>query len=201
VHCVRSGDVLITALPLFHIFALQVTLSLRLRAGATVVTTPRFDLEDIPPAGSGLRVTRTEVATPIVLALARHHAVPICNVPSLRLITSGAAPFGVHLARECAAHLGCWVKQYGMTELGGGTHFVSEIGGGDPASARSRARRERPASDNVRHIAIAACADVTADDAVQHAITVICEQLGPRFSCWSTMPVSAARSATHGRSC
>jgi acyl-CoA synthetase (AMP-forming)/AMP-acid ligase II len=43
VHRVRADDVLITALPLFHIFALQVTLSLGLRAGATVVIMPRFD--------------------------------------------------------------------------------------------------------------------------------------------------------------
>jgi acyl-CoA synthetase (AMP-forming)/AMP-acid ligase II len=135
VHRVRSDDVLITALPLFHIFALQVTLSLGLRAGATVVITPRFDLEDLLRLVQDYGVTRAEVVPPIVLALARQHVVSRYKVSSLRLITSGAAPLSAHLARECTARLGCRVKQaYGMTELGGATHCVPDIGPGDPAS-------------------------------------------------------------------
>jgi acyl-CoA synthetase (AMP-forming)/AMP-acid ligase II len=134
VHRVRADDVLITALPLFHIFALQVTLGLGLRAGATVITMPRFDLEDFLRLVQDYGVTRAEVVPPIALALARHHAVSRYNVSSLRLITSGAAPLGAHLARECAARLGCRVKQaYGMTELGGATHMVPDTGG-DPES-------------------------------------------------------------------
>jgi acyl-CoA synthetase (AMP-forming)/AMP-acid ligase II len=135
VHRVRSHDVLITALPLFHIFALQVTLSLGLRAGATVVIMPRFNLEDFLRLVQDYGVTRAEVVPPIVLALAREHAISRYNVSSLRLITSGAAPLSAHLARECAARLGCRVKQaYGMTELGGATHMMPDTSGGDPAS-------------------------------------------------------------------
>jgi acyl-CoA synthetase (AMP-forming)/AMP-acid ligase II len=135
VHRVRSDDVLITALPLFHIFALQVTLSLGLRAGATVVIMPRFNLEDFLRLVQDYGVTRAEVVPPIVLALAREHAISRYNVSSLRLITSGAAPLSAHLARECAARLGCRVKQaYGMTELGGATHMMPDTSGGDPAS-------------------------------------------------------------------
>jgi acyl-CoA synthetase (AMP-forming)/AMP-acid ligase II len=135
VHRVRADDVLITALPLFHIFALQVTLGLGLRAGATVVIMPRFDLEDFLRLVQDYGVTRAEVVPPIALALARHPAVCRYNVSSLRLITSGAAPLSAHLARECAARLGCRVKQaYGMTELGGATHMVPDTGGGDPES-------------------------------------------------------------------
>jgi acyl-CoA synthetase (AMP-forming)/AMP-acid ligase II len=135
VHRVRADDVLITALPLFHIFCLQVTLGLGLRSGATVVTMPRFGLEDFLRLVQDHRVTRTEVVPPVVLALARHPAVSRYDVSSLRLITSGAAPLSAHLARECAARLGCRVKQgYGMTELGGATHFVPDTGGGDPES-------------------------------------------------------------------
>jgi acyl-CoA synthetase (AMP-forming)/AMP-acid ligase II len=135
VHRVRADDVLVTALPLFHIFALQVTLGLGLRAGATVVTMPRFDLEDFLRLVQDEGVTRVEAVPPIVLALARQHAVSKYDVSSLRLITSGAAPLGADLARECAARLGCRVKQaYGMTELGGATHVVPDTGGGDPES-------------------------------------------------------------------
>jgi acyl-CoA synthetase (AMP-forming)/AMP-acid ligase II len=135
VHRVRADDVLITALPLFHIFALQVTLGLGLRAGAAVVIMPRFDLEHFLRLVQDHGVTRAEVVPPIALALARHPATSRYNVSSLRLITSGAAPLSAHLARECAARLGCRVKQaYGMTELGGATHVVPDTGGRDPES-------------------------------------------------------------------
>jgi acyl-CoA synthetase (AMP-forming)/AMP-acid ligase II len=129
VHRVGPDDVVLNALPLYHVFALQVTLSLGLAAGATVVTMPRFDLEGFCGLVQEHGVTRAEVVPPIVLALARHPAVPGYDLSSLRLITSGAAPLGAALAAECAQRLGCRVKQaYGMTELGA-THVVPDTGG------------------------------------------------------------------------
>jgi long-subunit acyl-CoA synthetase (AMP-forming) len=51
------------------------------------------------------------------------------------VISSGGAPLGEVLAAECALRLGCRVKQgYGMTELGGGTHLVPDLGGGPSGS-------------------------------------------------------------------
>ena len=132
VHRVRDDDVVIAALPLYHIYALQLTLSLGLHAGATVVTMPRFDLHGFLRLVQQHGVTRVEVVPPIVLALARHPAVTGYDLSSLRVITSAAAPLGAALAYECARRLGCRVKQaYGMTELGGATHFVPDTGGGD----------------------------------------------------------------------
>jgi acyl-CoA synthetase (AMP-forming)/AMP-acid ligase II len=135
VHRVGPQDVVLAVLPLYHIFALQVTLGLSLAAGAAVVTTPRFDLEGCCELVQGYKVTRVEVVPPIVLALARHPAVTGYDLSSLRVITSGAAPLGAAAATECARRLGCRVKQaYGMTEFGGGTHIVPDTGGG-PASS------------------------------------------------------------------
>ena len=114
---------------------LQVTLSVGPRAGAAVVTTPRFDLHGFLRLVQDHDVTRAEVVPPIVLGLARHPAVSEYDLSSLRLITSGAAPLSGDLVAGCAARLGCRVKQaYGMTELGGGTHIVPDTGGGDPES-------------------------------------------------------------------
>jgi acyl-CoA synthetase (AMP-forming)/AMP-acid ligase II len=135
VHQVGPDDVLLTVLPLYHLYALQVTLSLGLAAGAAVVTMPRFDLEGCCALVQDHGVTRMEVVPPIVLALARHPAVTGYDLSSLRLITSAAAPLGTALAGECARRLGCRMKQmYGMTELGGATHGVPDTGGG-PASS------------------------------------------------------------------
>jgi acyl-CoA synthetase (AMP-forming)/AMP-acid ligase II len=132
-HGVRGDDVVLAVLPLFHIAGLQVALNLGLSQGATVVTMPRFDLETFLQLVQDYRVTRAMVVPPIVLALARHPAVPRYDLSSLRLITCGAAPLGAGLASECADRLGCPVTQgYGMTELGGATHIAPE--GGDPGS-------------------------------------------------------------------
>jgi acyl-CoA synthetase (AMP-forming)/AMP-acid ligase II len=135
VHRVGPDDVVLTVLPLYHIFALQVSLSLGLAAGATVVTMPRFGLDGFCGLVQDYGVTRVEAVPPIVLALARHPAVPEYDLGCLRLITSGAAPLGTALASECARRLGCRVKQgYGMTELGGATHIVPDTGGGSAES-------------------------------------------------------------------
>jgi acyl-CoA synthetase (AMP-forming)/AMP-acid ligase II len=135
VHRAGPDDVVATVLPLFHIFALQITLSLGLAAGATVITMPRFDLETFCGLVQEHGVTRVEVVPPIVLGLARHPAVTGYDLSSLRLITSGAAPLGAALATECARRLSCRVKQaYGMTEFGGATHMAPDSGGGPAES-------------------------------------------------------------------
>ena len=135
VHRVGPDDVALTVVPLYHIYALQVTLSLGLAAGAAVVTMPRFDLDGCCGLVQEHGVTRVEVVPPIVLALARHPAVSRYDLSSLRLITSGGAPLGAALAGECAQRLGCRVKQiYGMTEFGGATHLVPDTGGGQACS-------------------------------------------------------------------
>jgi acyl-CoA synthetase (AMP-forming)/AMP-acid ligase II len=127
--------VVLTVLPLYHIYALQVTLSLGLAAGAAVVTMPRFDLEGFCGLIQDYGVTRVEVVPPIVLGLVRHSAVSKYDLSSLRLITSAGAPLSAAQAGECARRLGCRVKQaYGMTEFGGGTHIMPDSGGGDASS-------------------------------------------------------------------
>ncbi|MDQ3944014.1 MAG: alpha/beta fold hydrolase [Actinomycetota bacterium] len=135
VHRVRTDDVVIAVLPLFHIYGMQVTLNLALCEGATVVIPPRFELEGFLRLVQEQRVTRAELVPPIVLALAKQPAVDDFDLSSLKIITSAAAPLGADLARACADRLGCRVKQaYGMTEFGGATHFAPDSGRDDPES-------------------------------------------------------------------
>ena len=134
-HPVRADDVVIAVLPLFHIFGMQVAMNLALRAGATLVILPRFDLENFLGVVESYRVTRAELVPPIVLALAKQPVVDRYDLSSLRVIASGAAPLGRELAQACAERLGCRIKQgYGMTELGGGSHMAPDTGREDPES-------------------------------------------------------------------
>lgn len=135
VHRVGASDVLIGAVPLFHIYGMQVVMNLGLRAGATVVLMARFDLDGFLRAVQDHRVTRADVVPPIVVALTKHAVVDAYDLSSLRLITSAAAPLGPDVALRCAQRLACRVKQaYGMTELGGGTHFGPDEGEERPGS-------------------------------------------------------------------
>jgi acyl-CoA synthetase (AMP-forming)/AMP-acid ligase II len=135
VHQVQADDILIAVLPLFHIYGMHVILNLGLSAGARVVIPPRFDLREFLRLVQEHRVTRAELVPPIVLALAKQSAVDDFDLSSLKIITSGAAPLSAELAHACAERLGCRVRQaYGMTELGGATHFAPDSGRNDPES-------------------------------------------------------------------
>ncbi len=138
---VRADEVIVAVLPFFHIYGMVVVMSACLRAGATLVTLPRFDLDDFLDALEKHRVTRAYVVPPIVLALAKHPAVEGRDLSALEYVMSGAAPLGEDLARSCAERLGCDVFQgYGLTETSPVTHLCprwpeseSRIGSVGPA--------------------------------------------------------------------
>lgn len=120
-----QDDVVMAVLPFFHIYGMQCMMNCGLRAGGTVVTLPRFDLEQFLRAHEEHRVTRSFVAPPIVLALARHPLVDDFDLSSVRLMNSGAAPLKADLAAEASRRLGCEVVQgYGMTELSPVSHLT-----------------------------------------------------------------------------
>jgi acyl-CoA synthetase (AMP-forming)/AMP-acid ligase II len=118
-----QDDAFVAVLPFFHIYGMQVLMNLGLRAGATIVTMPRFDLEQFLSLHQEHRLTRAFVAPPMVVALAKHPVVDDYDLSALRWILSGAAPLSADLAIECGQRLGCEVVQgYGMTELSPVSH-------------------------------------------------------------------------------
>ena len=120
---VGPDDAFVAVLPFFHIYGMQVLMNMGLRAGATIVTMPRFDLEQFLELHQKHGLTRAFVAPPMVVALAKHPVVDSYDLSALRGIFSGAAPLSAELALECGARLGCEVVQgYGMTELSPVTH-------------------------------------------------------------------------------
>ena len=119
----HEDDAFVAVLPFFHIYGMQVLMNMGLRAGATIVTMPRFDLEQFLSLHQEHRLTRAFVAPPMVVALAKHPVVDNYDLSALRWILSGAAPLSADLAIECGQRLGCEVVQgYGMTELSPVSH-------------------------------------------------------------------------------
>jgi acyl-CoA synthetase (AMP-forming)/AMP-acid ligase II len=121
----QPDDSVIAVLPFFHIYGMQVMMNGGLRAGSTVVTMPRFDLEQFLRIHQDYRITRSFVAPPIVLALAKHPLVDKFDLSAVKQIMSAAAPLKEDLAAACAERLNCEVAQgYGMTELSPASHLT-----------------------------------------------------------------------------
>ena len=77
-------------LPFFHIYGLVVLMNSALQRGATIVTMPRFELEQFLRVIQDYRITRAFVVPPIVLALAKHPLVDEYDLSSLQ--SSSRAP-------------------------------------------------------------------------------------------------------------
>jgi acyl-CoA synthetase (AMP-forming)/AMP-acid ligase II len=117
-------DVSIAVLPFFHIYGMVVIQLYVLAMGATLITLPKFDLEEFLGTLQKYKVTVAPLVPPIVLALAKHPVVDKYNLKTLRMIFCGAAPLGEGVAMEAARRVGCKVAQgYGMTEASPVTHL------------------------------------------------------------------------------
>jgi len=118
-----ADDVVLGILPFFHIYGLVVVMNLSLRIGASVVTMPRFELNDFLALMESHRISVAYLVPPIVLALAKHPAVDEHDLSHLRWIMSGAAPLGGDITKSVIDRLGCFVLQgYGLTETSPVSH-------------------------------------------------------------------------------
>ncbi|MAT05514.1 MAG: 4-coumarate--CoA ligase family protein [Acidimicrobiaceae bacterium] len=114
-------------LPFFHIYGMQVLMNLQLSVGTTVITLPRFDLQQALELTQQHKITRIYAVPPVILALAKHPLVDQYDLSSLVQVFSGAAPLGAELAAEAAKRIDCEVVQgYGMTELSPVSHCTFE---------------------------------------------------------------------------
>jgi acyl-CoA synthetase (AMP-forming)/AMP-acid ligase II len=121
-------DTMIAILPFFHIYGMNVIMNLGLFNGATIVTMPRFEMEQFLHAMQTYKVTRAHLVPPIILALSKQPIVDEFDLSNLEIIMSGAAPLGESLTNACTDRLKCVIKQgYGLTESSPVTHMCSEV--------------------------------------------------------------------------
>ncbi|MCA1708350.1 MAG: AMP-binding protein, partial [Actinobacteria bacterium] len=122
---VDENQVLLAVLPFFHLYGQQVIMNTGLARGATIVSLPRFDLEEFLQTAQDRKVTRLYLVPPIILALAKHPVVDNYDLSSVEMILSGAAPLGRELQSAVEKRLNCRVTQgYGLTETGPVTNAV-----------------------------------------------------------------------------
>jgi acyl-CoA synthetase (AMP-forming)/AMP-acid ligase II len=122
---ISDSDVLVGVLPFFHIYGMVVIMNQGLRSGATIVTMPRFDLDQFLSLIEEHGVTRIYVVPPIALALAKHPAVDDHDLSTIETVMCGAAPLGPELQQKVADRLDADVIQgYGLTETSPVTHML-----------------------------------------------------------------------------
>jgi acyl-CoA synthetase (AMP-forming)/AMP-acid ligase II len=121
---IQPEDTVLAFLPFFHIYGIVAFLNLSLHLGATVVTMPRFDLEQYLQMVEKYGVTILHLVPPIVLALAKHPVVANYDLSKVRGAFSAAAPLSGIVADALYERVGFRVSQaYGMTEVSGASHL------------------------------------------------------------------------------
>lgn len=114
----KPNDVIMSPLPMFHIYAFLISLNLSVFHGNTFITMSKFDLELFCKTIQDHRVNRTHIVPPIILQLSKSPIVDKYDLSSLRQVLSAAAPLGLLTEKQCGERLKCKVVQaWGMTEL------------------------------------------------------------------------------------
>lgn len=126
---VGPDDVVLAVLPFSHIYGMTVLLNLALKARASLVTMPRFDLVEFLRIIQEHRTSFVFIAPPIAvapaLALAKHPLIDQYDLSSLRVIMSGAAPLDGVIGNAVATRLNTRMLQgYGMTEMSPVSHVI-----------------------------------------------------------------------------
>jgi len=117
-HWDTDNDVILSPLPMFHIYGFLVSLHFPIVKGLTYVTLKSFDLEKYCKLVEKYKCTRTHIVPPIALALAKAPTVDNYDMSSLKIGISAAAPLGAELVKEVDDRLGLKIKQaWGMSEL------------------------------------------------------------------------------------
>ena len=119
----REDDVILTHLPLFHIYGMNVLMNGAIGSGAAQVMMGRFEMDDFLDLMERHRVTVLFTVPPVGLGLTQYPGVASRDLSALRVGFFGAAPLSAELQARVQEALGVPIIQgYGMTEASPVTH-------------------------------------------------------------------------------
>jgi long-chain acyl-CoA synthetase len=121
---IRDDDVVMVALPLFHVFGLSSQLNVCVRFGATMSLVPRFDPVKALEVIQRDRVTIFEGVPTMYVALLRGPDIAAYDVSTLRIGISGGAPMPAEVLDAFEERFGIVILEgYGLTETAATTTF------------------------------------------------------------------------------
>ena len=119
----REDDVILTHLPLFHIYGMNVLMNGAIGSGAAQVMMGRFEMDAFLDLMERHRVTVLFTVPPVGLGLTQYPGVAARDLSALRVGFFGAAPLSAELQARVQDALGVPIIQgYGMTEASPVTH-------------------------------------------------------------------------------
>ena len=114
---VEEGDVVLCALPLFHIYALNVAMALPLARGSTVLLLERFDALQSLREIERERVSIIVGAPPMFVAWLNTPGAGSADLASVRYAVSGASPLPPDVLERFRREMGIGIYEgYGLTE-------------------------------------------------------------------------------------
>ncbi len=121
---IRDDDVVMVALPLFHVFGLSSQLDVCVRFGATMSLIPRFDAAKVLEVIQRDGVTIFEGVPTMYVAVLRHPKLDDYDVSTLRIGISGGAPLPADVLNAFEEKFGIVILEgYGLTETASTTTF------------------------------------------------------------------------------
>jgi 4-coumarate--CoA ligase len=116
----EKEDMIISLLPMFHIYSLSCILLCPLRRGCAIVIMPKFSIPELLRLVQEHKITFLPLVPPIVLALAKSPSMDQYDLSSVKKVMCGAAPLGKELTAKFEAKLPNAImgQGYGMTEAG-----------------------------------------------------------------------------------
>ena len=120
---IGSNDVLLTHLPLFHIYGMNVLMNGAIGAGCAQVMMGRFDMDEFLGLLSRHRVSVLFTVPPVGLGLTQYPGVADHDLSAVRVGFFGAAPLSAEMQQRIQEVMGFPIIQgYGMTEASPVTH-------------------------------------------------------------------------------
>ncbi len=114
---IRASDVLLHALPVFHVHGLYVALNTAFLSGSEIIWFEKFDAEAVAAALAQATLMMGVPTFYTRLLASRNFGREACR--NMRLFVSGSAPLSVETHRDFAARTGhAILERYGMTETG-----------------------------------------------------------------------------------
>jgi long-chain acyl-CoA synthetase len=125
---VRPDDVVITVLPLFHVFGLSSILNVCVRFGCTMSLIGRFDADAVLAAIQRDRATIFEGVPTMFVGLLAHTGLDSYDLSSLRIAISGGASIPGPVLDDFEKRFGVVILEgYGLTETASTTTFNRSI--------------------------------------------------------------------------
>jgi len=125
---VQPDDIVITVLPLFHVFGLSSILNICVRFGCTMSLIPRFDVVTVLETIQRDRATIFEGVPTMFIGLLAHPDLAKYDMSSLRVAISGGASIPGPVLDEFERRFGVLILEgYGLTETASTTTFNRSI--------------------------------------------------------------------------